>query len=88
MTPEIFAQATDIVRVPEGWDHEEYGVFRPFGAWKLSHATLSVWRPTPEELALLIGGGVVVIRTISPEMIPLTIDVNKTRVMALGMGEA
>lgn len=88
MTPEIFTQATTIVKRPEGWDDEVHGVFHQFGAWVTPDSALSAWRPTKEEMALLNGGGIIVLRTIAPFEVAVTLDVCRAKPLSEDMARA
>lgn len=63
---------------PDGWDQDQL----PCDAIAITRSTVegypcvsSFWRPTPEELALLNAGGLVVLGVIGHTMPPVMLDV-------------
>lgn len=57
MRPVNFAGVTRILGPPANWDGGELGPCGELPVRQDGHVIESVWRPTPEELALLNRGG-------------------------------
>lgn len=87
MVPEPFEGANKLVKVPEGVpDH--MGPVYPI-PMKVGHSVaMSIWRPSREEIALLSGGGVVLLTSLTADERPCQIEVMQTRVADSGMAQA
>lgn len=87
MIPEPFAGSDKLVDSPP--DSSGQFVY-PARTSDGGNATFSVWRPSPEEIALLVGGGVVFIAQIHGEARPLPMDVKviPSKVVNAGMAQA
>lgn len=57
MTPMFFHGHTNVIGAPEGWDHKAQGECDPLPVQAHDGGLLSVWKPSAEELAVLVKGG-------------------------------
>jgi hypothetical protein len=61
MTPTRISGHTHTFSAPDGWDESAHGPCIDLSVRKDGETYQSTWRPTPEELATLNDGGVVVL---------------------------
>lgn len=61
MKPEPFTAAQAFIKAAEGWPTEEMGTLHDIPAYVGKGVTISMWRPSKEELALLQGGGMIML---------------------------
>lgn len=78
MTPEIFTGANTLLKGPEDWDVETMGRCSDLPAFVGNGLVMSVWRPTKEEIALLAGGGVVLLTLVTDAPPPAQVEVVHT----------
>lgn len=61
MIPRRILGATTAFRAPEGWDDGEHGKCATLHARVDGGVISTAWEPTPDELALLVAGGSVIL---------------------------
>lgn len=88
MKAEPFAGANTFLGAPDGWDAEQHGPCEGIPVYIGRGLAISVWRPTQEEIALLVGGGVLTMTVVGSSMQPVKLDVMHTDTLTQGMAEA
>jgi hypothetical protein len=87
MVPEVFEGVNKLVKVPDGVPHDMGPVY-PI-PMKVGHnVSMSIWRPSREEIALLSGGGVVLLTALVADERTYQVEVMQTRVADSGMAQA
>lgn len=69
MIPHHFAGQDRVLEAPAGYDHENQGECGALPVAFVDGGCLSVWKPTPEELAMLNAGGGVTLWVSGPQPI-------------------
>lgn len=88
MKPEAFTGANNLLKAPENWDEKTYGVCPDLPVAQGNGMTLSCWRPSMEEIALLVGGGLVLLTVVGESMPAVQLDVAHSKDANEGMARA
>jgi hypothetical protein len=86
MTPEIFGAANAVLRANPETVHGALSPMPDVPAFQGNGLCVTVWRPTIEEAALLVGGGVLVLVVQGESHPPLKMQVSHTSEVEAGMG--
>lgn len=86
MKAEPFAGCENLLRAPEGFDHPVIGKVEDIPCYIGQGVVMSVWRPTPEEAALLVGGGVLVLTVLGNSQPPISLGILRSAYVNEGMG--
>jgi hypothetical protein len=86
--PEPFTGANNLLKAPENWDEKMYGVCPDLPVAQGNGMTLSCWRPSMEEIALLVGGGLVLLTVVGELQPAVQLDVVHTKDAEMGMARA
>ena len=88
MQPEPFTGVQSVIKAPPGWDHQHMGAMHDIPAYVGRGLTITTWRPTPQEMALLQAGGVVLVTQVTTEPTAFQVEVMSTKQMNGGMAQA
>lgn len=88
MTPEPFAGSNVLLKAPAGWNEEMNGPCMDQAAFVGNHRVVTVWRPDQEEIALLVGGGVLVLTLVTESAPPTQVRVLHSHVVNNGLASA
>ena len=78
MTPEPFTGCNVLVRPPNNWDVSTMGPCMALPAYVGRGLIVTAWRPDPAELALLVGGGVIIMTVMASAPNPTMLAVVRT----------
>jgi len=85
MTPEIFGAANSLLVSKVETTHPALAPMPEIPAFRGNGLCVTVWRPTMEEAALLMGGGVLVLTVQGESHPPLRLGVAHTSEVEAGM---
>ena len=88
MQPEPFNGVHAVIKGPPDWPEDRMGPMHDIPAYVGKGLTMTTWRPSREEIALLSGGGIVLVTQVTTEPVPFQVEVMTTKQMNAGMAQA
>lgn len=88
MTPEPFTGVNTMMKAPENWNEAQLGPCHDMPVFIGNGIVLSTWRPSEEEIALLVGGGSVLLTVAGTNMPPVQVEVVRRSALDGGMAQA